>query len=62
VATLVEAEVDAGYHEVQFDASRLASGVYLYQLRVRGLDFALPRGSRGGASSFVETRKLILLR
>jgi hypothetical protein len=62
VATLVDADVDAGYHEVQFDASRLASGVYLYQLRVRGSDSASPRDSRGGTGAFVETRKLILLR
>ena len=47
VATLVEGEVEAGYHEVQFDASRLSSGVYLYRLT---------------AGSFVETRKLVLVR
>ena len=62
VATLVEAEVDAGYHEAIFDASHLSTGVYLYQLRVRGSDSALPRDSRGGAGAFVETRKLIVLR
>ena len=47
VATLVEGETDAGYHEVTFDASHLASGVYLYRLT---------------AGSDVETRKLILVR
>jgi len=34
VATLVEGGVDAGYHEVKFDASELASGVYLYRMQV----------------------------
>jgi hypothetical protein len=33
VETLVEKEMESGYHEVNFDASRLASGVYLYQLQ-----------------------------
>jgi hypothetical protein len=47
VATLVDGEVEAGYHEVTFDASHLASGVYLYQLRA-------------GASA--ETRKLMILK
>ena len=47
VATLVEGEMDAGYHEVTLNASHLASGVYLYQLR---------------AGAFVQTRKLVIVR
>jgi photosystem II stability/assembly factor-like uncharacterized protein len=47
VATLVQGEVEAGFHEAVFDASGLASGVYLYRLT---------------AGSFVETHKLVLAR
>jgi hypothetical protein len=32
VAELVNGELSAGYHKVNFDASRLASGIYLYKL------------------------------
>ena len=46
VATLVEGEMEAGYHGASFDASGLASGVYLYRL---------------WAGEFVQTRKLVLL-
>lgn len=47
VATLVNEEKNAGYHEVTFDGSGLASGVYIYRLT---------------AGSFVQSRKLLLLR
>jgi hypothetical protein len=47
VAALVDGEVSPGSHEVSFDASSLASGVYLYRLT---------------AGSFVETRKMVLMR
>jgi hypothetical protein len=47
VATLVNGEQEAGYHEVRFDAGGLSSGVYFYRLQ---------------AGNFVETRKLLLVR
>ena len=47
VATLVQGEEEAGYHEVKFDGSELPSGVYLYRLT---------------AGSFVQTRKLLILK
>ena len=47
LATLLNGDIDAGYHEVRFDASGLASGVYFYRLQ---------------AGDFGQTRKLLLLR
>jgi hypothetical protein len=47
VATLVDQEEDAGYHEVRFDGSNLASGVY----------FCLSK-----AGPFVRTSRLLLVR
>jgi len=47
VATLVNKEEPAGTYEVEFDARNLASGIYLYRIQV---------------GSFVETKKLILLK
>ncbi|GMU86673.1 MAG: hypothetical protein AMXMBFR48_19150 [Ignavibacteriales bacterium] len=47
VAVLVSGARDAGRHEVQFDASSLPSGVYIYRLE---------------AGTYRESRKLILLK
>jgi hypothetical protein len=47
VATLVDEFKSAGSYEVDFDASQLSSGIYFYKLQ---------------AGSFVETKKMILLR
>lgn len=47
VATLVNEEKQAGSYEVSFDASDLSSGIYFYSLR---------------AGSFIETKKMLLLK
>ncbi|MFB3056292.1 MAG: T9SS type A sorting domain-containing protein, partial [Ignavibacteriaceae bacterium] len=47
VATLVNEEKPAGFYEVNFNANYLVSGVYIYRLQ---------------ANSFIETKKMILLR
>ena len=47
VATLVNEEKSSGEYEVEFNASSLPSGIYFYQLK---------------AGSFVETKKMILLK
>jgi hypothetical protein len=47
VATLINEEKAAGVYEINFNAINLASGTYLYKLQ---------------AGSFVETKKMILLK
>jgi hypothetical protein len=47
VETLVDKEMESGYHAVNFDASRLASGVYLYQLQ---------------SQDFVSVKKMLLIK
>ncbi len=47
VATLVNGQLNAGTHSVNFDASRLASGVYIYELR---------------AGSFVQQKRMMLVK
>jgi hypothetical protein len=47
VASLINADIDAGYHEVRFDGSDFASGVYFYRLR---------------AGNYLATKRLLLLK
>jgi len=47
VALLDDGDRAAGYHNVVFDGKLLASGVYLYRIQ---------------AGSFVQTRKLVLMK
>ena len=47
VAILVDGHVRAGYHTVTFDASRMASGMYIYRM---------------DADRFSETREITLIR
>ncbi len=55
VATLVNEEKPAGNYEVKFDASKLSSGIYYYQLRASD-------PSTGPGQGFVETNKMILIK
>lgn len=48
VADLVRGEVDAGYHDVRFDASRFSSGVYFCRMLVQS-----------GTGSYADTKKLM---
>ena len=77
VSVLVDGRMEAGAHVIRFDGSTFASGVYLYRLQVRPLDFpllgsasgrdsesgtAMGRESRNGAGNLVQTKRLVLLR
>ena len=55
IATLLSASLLSGSHTVSWDASTVASGVYLYRL------VAKP-SLTGEADGYAETRKMILLK
>ncbi len=55
VATLVNNNLTQGMHSVQFNASNLASGVYLYRLQVN-------TPGTGSGAGFVQVKKMLLIK
>lgn len=47
VSTLVNVEMEAGYHQVNFNANNMASGMYIYRIK---------------SNEFIQTKKLLLLK
>ena len=62
VATLVEGEMESGYHDVKFDASHLPSGVFFYRLHVRPLESVTGETQRAGLETRIEVRKALLMK
>ncbi|MCX6122592.1 MAG: T9SS type A sorting domain-containing protein [Ignavibacteriales bacterium] len=65
VATLVDGVKSAGQHTVELNASKLRSGIYFYRLSVvpsARRDLVPTEGRNGQAGSFMETKKLVLLK
>ncbi|MBC8042957.1 MAG: T9SS type A sorting domain-containing protein [Rhizobacter sp.] len=54
VATLVDAKQAAGNYAVNFNAKNLTSGIYFYRLQAGSSD--------GRSGSFIETKKMILVK
>jgi hypothetical protein len=55
VATIAEGMYESGYHKVTFNASNLPSGTYIYRLESSD-------PSTGSGQSFVQVKKMILLK
>ena len=68
VATLVNEQEPAGSYQVKFNASTMPSGMYFYRLEAVALSAGLPAGSSrtgesgGAGQSFVQTRRLVILK
>ena len=55
VETLVNEEQEAGYNEVKFNASNIASGMYIYRLQAGN-------HSTGSRQSFISTKKMMVVK
>lgn len=53
VTKLVDSQVSSGYHQVQFNASNLSSGVYFYSIQAEAID---------GSKSFQIVKKMMLVK
>ena len=52
VFTIAEQQVEAGFYQVNWDASRFASGVYLYVIQARG----------ASGQTYMQTKKMTLIK
>ncbi len=55
VATLVNTQKSAGYHEAKLDATELASGIYLYRIQAGD-------PSAGSGQGFQQVRKMVVMK
>ncbi|HRN25498.1 MAG TPA: YCF48-related protein [Ignavibacteriaceae bacterium] len=67
IATLVNEVKPAGTYEIEFNSEAsqgfvLTSGIYFYQLKVGDTSTGLPVGEQGSGQSFVQTKKMLLLK
>ncbi len=63
VTTLLSEIQDAGFKSVQWDATNISSGIYIYQIRIYDPDaIGAGNSSTGSGLGFVQTRKMILLK
>jgi hypothetical protein len=52
IATLINGTMNAGFQRVEFKASHLSSGVYLYRIEAQGAD----------GTNFIDVKKMMLLK
>ncbi|MDZ7765546.1 MAG: T9SS type A sorting domain-containing protein [Melioribacteraceae bacterium] len=52
VKTLVNRNMTAGFHTVNFDASNLMSGMYIYRIQANGVD----------GKDFTDVKKMLLVK
>ena len=60
VVTLVNEVREAGSYEIEFNANNFSSGIYYYKIEVGDPSTSSPQGQAG--QSFIETKKMILLK
>lgn len=61
VATLVNEKLKPGNYEVDFNANGLASGIYFYKLSA-GASTGLSADKAGSATSFIQTKKMLMIK
>ena len=63
VARLVDGTLSAGYHRIEWNATKFASGMYFYRLQVRQTGVGQASLTLSGrAGDFVQTRTMLLLK